>query len=142
MKTQRTRFTALGVPKLPEGRHTDGTGLYLASGQSAHMVHHGTRHRRASSRPLAGDGHRQGARGAGSRHRAQRRGLSPTPSARPLLLDAPANVLTIGDLLDRYEQMRRRKGGKGMKSLDEASRTLRNNLGGLSQAPGRCLQQD
>ena len=37
-------------------------------------------------------------------------------------------MLTLGDLIDRYEKHRRRKGGRGMKTLDEAMRTVRRGL--------------
>ena len=40
-------------------------------------------------------------------------------------------------MIDRYETMRRAKGGKGMKSLDAALRTVRNNLGDHLKLPAK-----
>ncbi len=46
-----------------------------------------------------------------------------------------AAVLTVGGLIDRYERHRRRKGGRGMKSLDEAMRTVRRGLADYLKLP-------
>ena len=67
---------------------------------------------------------------------------APSPSAsRPAPLPSRpqphprAAVLTLGGLIDRYERHRRRKGGKGMKSLDEAMRTVRRGLDDYLKLP-------
>ena len=41
----------------------------------------------------------------------------------------------MGGLIDRYERHRRRKGGRGMKSLDEAMRTVRRGLADYLKLP-------
>jgi hypothetical protein len=42
---------------------------------------------------------------------------------------------TLGEAIDDYERMRRAKGGKGLKSIDAALRTVRNNLGDHLKLP-------
>ena len=46
-------------------------------------------------------------------------------------------LCTLGKAIDRYETMRRAKGGKGIKSLDAALRTVRSNLGKHLNLPVR-----
>jgi hypothetical protein len=128
MKTQPTRFTALGIPKLTKGRHTDGTGLYMAVGvnrRTWYTVGRGIGEQRLGHWPAMGIAEAREELAAVLKRKEA--GLPPIPSARPKLLDS--HVFTLGAAIDAYEKMRRAKGGKGTKSLDAALRTVRTNLG-------------
>ncbi|MDK1376143.1 MULTISPECIES: integrase family protein [unclassified Sinorhizobium] len=47
--------------------------------------------------------------------------------------------ITFEDALDKYEKMRRKKGGRGLKTLDEALRTIRRNFADYLKLPLRDL---
>ncbi|MDX0719347.1 DUF4102 domain-containing protein [Sinorhizobium medicae] len=61
------------------------------------------------------------------------------PVAEEKVIHPKEAGITLGDALDSYERMRRKKGGRGIKTLDEALRTIRRNFADYLKLPLRDL---
>ena len=133
----KKKLTAVAVATLPPGNYTDSAhaGLTLRVGAKRRtwsMFHrlggkltqttigHFPKMGLAEARKAAGD--------LAERVEAGAPPEAPPPHPR-------AAGLTMGQLIDRYEKHRRGKGGKGMKSLDEALRTIRRGLDDYLKLP-------
>ena len=125
------KLAAITLPTLPEGDYPDhvlpGLTFRVRKRRRVWTLRHriGGQQRRETLGffPLMGlQGARDAARKIAERVEA---GVSP--------VQAPAHprkaAKTLGQAIDDYERMRRAKGGKGLKSIDAALRTVRNNLG-------------
>lgn len=53
----------------------------------------------------------------------------------------PKNTMTLGRLFDEYEKMKRAKGGKGVKSLEEAMRTVRRCCSDYLDLPAKAFSK-
>lgn len=53
----------------------------------------------------------------------------------------PKSAMTLGMLIDEYEKMKRAKGGKGIKSLDEALRTVRRCCADYLDLPAKAFSK-
>ena len=133
----KKKLTAVAVASLPPGIYTDAAcaGLTLRVGvkRRTWSVFHRVSGRLTQTTighfPTMGLADARKAAGTlAERIEAGAPAEPPAPHPR-------AAVLTLGGLIDRYERHRRRKGGKGMKSLDEALRTVRRGLADYLKLP-------
>ncbi|MEI2301029.1 tyrosine-type recombinase/integrase [Ensifer sp. MJa1] len=62
----------------------------------------------------------------------------PAPQEKPV---HPKDAMTLGVLINKYEEMRRAKGGRGIKSLDEALRTVRRCCADYIDLPARAFSK-
>ena len=125
------KLAAITLPTLPEGDYPDhvlpGLTFRVRKRRRVWTLRHriGGQQRRETLGffPLMG---LQGARDA-ARKIAERVEAGVSPAQAPAHPRKAAK--TLGQAIDDYERMRRAKGGKGLKSIDAALRTVRNNLG-------------
>jgi Arm DNA-binding domain/Phage integrase family len=133
----RKKLTAVSIPSLPTGDWPDSVVPDLILRVGAKRKTWTYRYRRGAKRQRQTLGYfprmgiaeaRDAARKAGERID---RGAVPAPSdPHPRSADA----LTLGDLIDRYEALRTREGGR-IRSLPEAMSSLRRNLASYLALP-------
>ena len=133
----KKKLTAVAVASLPPGIYTDAAcaGLTLRVGvkRRTWSVFHrvGGRLTQTTIGHFPTMGLADARKAAGTLAERIEAGAPPEPPAP----HPRAAVLTLGGLIDRYERHRRRKGGRGMKSLDEALRTVRRGLADYLKLP-------
>src|SRR4051812_24856486 len=125
----RKKLTVAAIATLAEGNYADtihaGLNLRIGARRRTWSVYY----RRAGKLKQSTLGHfpKMGladARKAAAElvERVQAGAAPPPPQPHP------SAALSLGELIDRYEAHRRRKGGRGLKSLPHALRIVRNNL--------------
>jgi len=126
----RKKLSALAIPTLPPGAWPDAIvpGLTLRVGAKRRTWTY--RFRRGGANPRLTLGHHP-AMGLAEARDAARKASERIDAGAPAPAPAPhprsASALTLAALIDRYEALRRAEGQR-IKTLDDAMRTLRENL--------------
>jgi integrase len=125
------KLTATGLPSLKEGLHRDDLLPPL-------HINVGKKRKTWLIRHFTGGQHRKDivgyfpAMSLAEARDAARLALGRIEVGAPIAEEKPKhpkdNVLTVGKLIDDYERMKIRKGGRGLKSLPEAMRAVRKGL--------------
>ena len=128
----KKKLTALAIPTLPEGQYPDALtpGLILRVGKNRRTWE--CRYRKGGKRHADRIGYFPAMGLAEARETAAallkrvEAGLA-APAVQKIIHPQSPDALTLGKLIDKYEAMRRMKGGR-IKRLDAALRTVRNGL--------------
>ena len=132
----RIKLTAVVIPTLPQGNYADvlcpGLNLRIGTKRKTWSVYHraGGRLRQSKLGYFPSLGLADARKAAGELVERVQAGAPPPPSE-----PHPSSRLSLDGLIDRYEAHRRRKGGRGTKTLDHGLRVVRNGLKGYLALP-------
>ena len=136
----RVKLTAVAIPSLPKGLYHDTISeviLQVGINRKTWMV----RYRKGGRRFCPKLGYlpkmtlSQARDAAAAVVKRAEAGLPTEVVNEPVHHSQSPKILTVGRLLDRYEAMRRKKGGRGTRSLDLAMRTVRSGLKDYLEIP-------
>ncbi len=143
------KLTAAALNSLPEGDHTDHVipGLTLRVGKKRRTwilryLAGGTRHKPTIGYYIPNAPEGSDSLGLADARTKAREILGRVEAGVPVAVaeekvEHPKDAMTLEKLIDAYETMRRKKGDKGMKSLDEALRTIRRCLADYLKLPAK-----
>ncbi|MDX0506238.1 tyrosine-type recombinase/integrase [Sinorhizobium medicae] len=143
------KLTAAALNSAPEGDHTDHIipGLTFRVGKKRRTwvlryLAGGTRHKPTIGYYVPNAPEGTESLGLAEARNKAREILSRVEAGVPVTVTEekvahPKDAMTLRTLIDEYEKMRRAQGGRGMKSLDEALRTVRRCLADFLDLPAR-----